>query len=161
MDTAASTGSSYQITAAQSYAIPITTALSVAREIMAGHASSTIHIGPTGFLGIQVQASTAASAPSGNGSNGFGFGTGGGSGSSGTGQGAVVVGALAGSPGAQAGLGQGDVITALDGSQVTSASDLTNLLQAHHPGDTVHVTWTDSSGQTHTAAVTLTTGPPA
>ena len=60
MDTAASAGSSGTGGASQAYAIPIGTALSVARSIESGRASSTIHIGATGFLGIQVQDSSAA-----------------------------------------------------------------------------------------------------
>jgi len=73
----------------------------------------------------------------------------------------VVEGTLSGSPGAQAGLVQGDVITGLDGKPIASANDLTNLLGAHHPGDTVQLQWTDQSSQSHTAGVTLTSGPPA
>ena len=64
-------------------------------------------------------------------------------------------------PGAQAGLSQGDVITSLDGSPVNSSTDLTNLLESHHPGDSVQIAWTDASGQTHTSTAVLTTGPPA
>ena len=48
MDTAASSASGYQNVSTQAYAIPIGTALSVAKKIEAGQASSTIHIGPTG-----------------------------------------------------------------------------------------------------------------
>ena len=59
MDTAASTGTTDSGGTAQAYAIPIGTALSVARNIEAGRGGSTIHIGATGFLGIQVQDSSA------------------------------------------------------------------------------------------------------
>ena len=55
MDTAASTGSGQDGATSQAYAIPISTALGIARNIEAGRADSTIHIGATGFLGIQVQ----------------------------------------------------------------------------------------------------------
>ncbi len=57
MDTAASSGSEQDV-ATQAYAIPIGTALSVAKKIEAGQASSTIHIGPTAFLGIGVGTSS-------------------------------------------------------------------------------------------------------
>ncbi len=57
MDTAASADSGYQVSATQAYAIPINTALSVAHKIIAGQASSTIHIGPTGFLGLGIGSS--------------------------------------------------------------------------------------------------------
>jgi len=164
MDTAASTGSFYQVSAAHAYAIPIGTALSIAKQIEAGDGSSTVHIGATGFLGISVQ--DTSSGVGGSGGAGFGGRRPGGFGSSGSGggsttSGAVVEGTLSGSPGAQAGLVQGDVITGLDGEPIASANDLTNLLGAHHPGDTVQLQWTDQSGQSHTAGVTLTSGPPA
>ena len=156
MDTAASTNSGYQVTGSQAYAIPISTALSIAKQIEAGNASSTIHIGGTGFLGVSVQSSGGASTSP------FGGGSGGGSGSSGSSTtGATVVGVLSGSAAEKAGLAQGDVITALNGTAVNSASDLSNLLTPHHPGDTVQLQWTDQSGQTHSASVTLASGPPA
>ena len=150
MDTAASTGTAYQVTTAQAYAIPISTALTLARQIEAGRQTAAVHIGATGFLGIRVEASGSSAT------GGFGSGLGG---SSTTG--AVVDSALAGSPGAQAGLTQGDVITSLNGNAVNSSSDLTNLLESHHPGDSVQIGWTDPSGQTHTSTAVLTTGPPA
>jgi S1-C subfamily serine protease len=163
MDTAASQGSVYQTSGTQAYAIPIGTALSIAHKIVAGDASSTIHIGATGFLGVSVQSSSSASGATGNGSFGDGsFGDGSGSSASGSGTaGATVEGTLANSPAARAGLVEGDVITALNGSTVGSSSDLTNLLEPEHPGDSVQLQWTDQSGQTHTASVTLTSGPPA
>ena len=79
MDTAASEDSGYQVTASQGYAIPIGTALSIAKKIEAGDTSSTIHIGATGFLGCQRVSRcqqhqwlrvTAASAGSGFGGSG-------------------------------------------------------------------------------------------
>jgi S1-C subfamily serine protease len=156
MDTAASTGSTSLGGTAQAYAIPIGSALSVAKSIEKGRASSTIHIGATGFLGVQVQDSS---------STGSGSFLPGSSGSSGSGnsstEGAVVDGTLPGSPGASAGLAQGDVITGVDNSPVNTSSDLSHALEPHHPGDVVHLQWTDSSGNTHNTAVTLAVGPPA
>jgi S1-C subfamily serine protease len=157
MDTAASTGSGYQDTATQAYAIPIGTALSLAKKIDAGQASSTIHIGPTGFLGVGVGSSSDSS--SGFGSSGtFGLG---GSGSSSSSSGAVVSQVLSGSAAGQAGVVVGDTITALNGTTVSSPTDLSNLLEPEHPGDTVRLQWTDQSGQTQSASVTLGSGPPA
>ena len=82
---------------AAGFAIPIKTALSVAREIAAGHASSTISIGYPPFIGIYVgqgtssdpQQQAAAQQQQNNGGfGGFGGGNGfGGNGSSGNGQG--------------------------------------------------------------------------
>jgi S1-C subfamily serine protease len=170
MDTAASEDSGLGDSGTQAYAIPIGTALSVAKKIEAGKASSVVHIGATGFLGVSVQDSSSASTGSGSGDGGFGgsaggfgggtsSGTGGGTGSDATG--AVVESVLASSAAGQAGVVAGDVITGLNGSTVSTASDLSNLLEPQHPGDVVHLQWTDSSGQSHTASVTLATGPPA
>jgi S1-C subfamily serine protease len=66
---------------------------------------------------------------------------------------------VSGSPAAGIGLTAGDVITAVDGDAVSSASGLSELIAAHHPGDSVTVTWTDSSGSQKSASVTLATGP--
>ncbi len=60
MDTAASAGSSFQYngqsSGTQGFAIPIDTALSIARTIEAGSGSSTVHIGETAFLGVEINA---------------------------------------------------------------------------------------------------------
>ena len=53
------------------------------------------------------------------------------------------------------------MITSVNGSSVSSASDLSNRLESDHPGDSVQLQWTDGSGQTASATVTLTSGPPA
>jgi S1-C subfamily serine protease len=148
MDTAASADSTYQVSATQAYAIPIQTALSVAQKIVAGQASSTIHIGATGFLGLGISPSSASS------SGGLG-------GSGTTSSGAVVAQVLSGSSAGQAGVVAGDTVDSLDGSTINSPSDLSNLLEPKHPGDTVQLQWTDQSGQTHTASVKLGSGPPA
>jgi S1-C subfamily serine protease len=155
MDTAASADSGYQVSATQAYAIPIQTALSIAQKIEAGQASSTVHIGATGFLGIGVGSSSDTSG-------GFGGDSSDGSdGSGGSTSGASVSQVLSNSAAGQAGVVVGDVITALNGKSVNSPSDLSNLLEPEHPGDTVQLQWTDQSGQTHTASVTLGSGPPA
>jgi S1-C subfamily serine protease len=166
MDTAASVDSGYDTSTSQGYAIPIGTALSIAKRIEAGDASSTVHIGATGFLGVSVQSSSSSGGAGGFGGSGIGGSGigGGGTGSGGTGTtspGADVEGALSGSPAAQAGLVQGDVITAVNGTTVTSASGLSNVLERFHPGDQVRLQWTNTSGQTQTATVTLENGPPA
>ncbi len=153
MDTAASADSSYQVSATQAYAIPIETALSVAKKINAGQGSSTIHIGPTGFLGLGISPSSANSAGS---ANGFG-----GSGSSNSSSGAVVSQVLSSSAAGQAGVVSGDTIDSLNGAAINSPADLTGQLVSKHPGDTVQLQWTDQSGQTHTASVKLGSGPPA
>ena len=64
-----------------------------------------------------------------------------------------------GTPAAQVGLAQGDSITAVDGAGVADAAQLADVLDQHAPGDHVELTWTDTSGNTHTATVELTEGP--
>ena len=55
---------------------------------------------------------------------------------------------------AKAGLQAGDVITAFEGAQVTSPTDLRSLIAAHKPGDVVSVTYL-RNGASHTVQVTL------
>ncbi len=139
MDTAASTGFSFQTQGNQGFAIPINTAMSIADQIRAGKTSSTIHLGATAFLGVEVNTSPSAAGT----------------------QGATISGAIPNGPAAGAGIGAGDVITSLGGSPVDSPNSLTNLIGRYHPGDRVSVQWTDPSGGTHSATVTLANGPAA
>jgi S1-C subfamily serine protease len=118
--------------AAQGYAIPIGTAEGIARQIESGVDDATIHQGLPGFLSVSVQDTT---------------------------DGAGVAGVLSGGPAAQAGITAGDVITAVDGSTIGSADDLSTALAGHDPGDRVRVTWTTADGTAQSATVTLATGP--
>ena len=43
--------------------------------------------------------------------------------------------------------------------RVETSDTLGQLLQGHHGGDKVTVSWTDSSGKRHTGSVTLIAGP--
>lgn len=132
MDTAASTG--LISTRADSYAIPIGKALTVARQIVAGHATARVHIGATAFLGIQVQGQGAG--------------------------GLVVAGVVPGGPAESAGLQAGDVIVSIDGHAVKTPSSLTSYLLTKKPGTTVTIGFMDSFGAGRTASVTLGSGPP-
>jgi S1-C subfamily serine protease len=170
IDTAASAGFSFQSndqsSGTQGFAIPINTALAIAKSIEEGSASSTIHIGETAFLGVEINAGNSNSGDSGNsgaGGNDGGFGSffGGNSGNTGsTASGASVASAVTNGPAQEAGLAEGDVITSFGGKTVTTPNDLTNAISQYHPGDKVSIGWTDSSGQTHTATVQLSSGPP-
>jgi len=122
----------------QGYAIPINTALSIAGQIEGGQASSTVHIGETAFIGLQIASQQSSYY-----------------------QGVVLAGAQAGTPAANAGLTQGDVVTALNGKPVSSGTQIQETLIGMHPGDKVSISWTDTSGQSHTANITLTVGPAA
>jgi S1-C subfamily serine protease len=66
-----------------------------------------------------------------------------------------------GSAAANAGITIGSIITALNGTAIDTNSALRHAIVQHNPGTSVSVTWTDTSGQSHTAQVTLGTGPPA
>jgi S1-C subfamily serine protease len=148
IDTAGSSSSSpqetAQTTATQAFAIPINEALSVAHQIEAGHASATVHIGATGFLGVEVASASNAEAEGVP-----------------TGSGAAVAGVLSGSPAENAGLAAGDVITSVDGQVVSSPSALQAAMEQHRPGDRVTIGWTDAAGQSRSASVSLATGPAA
>jgi S1-C subfamily serine protease len=136
IDTAASAGFSFR-NANDGYAIPIDRVVTIARQVVAGHGSSTVHVGKTAFLGVSVQPADA-----------FGGG------------GVLVGGVVSGGPVAKAGLGAGDIITAVGGRAVTTQNGLVAALLVHHPGDTVTVAWTDRLGTNHTTKVTLASGPP-
>ena len=144
INTAASAGFQFQSGATQAFAIPINEAMAIASQIVAGHSSSTVHIGLTGLLGVQITPADNAAA------NGIQAGSG-----------AAVAGVVSGTPAAQTGLAAGDVITSVDGQTVTSPKGLQAALEQHHPGDSVTVGWTDQAGQSHTATVTLINGPAA
>jgi S1-C subfamily serine protease len=155
-----------QSQASQAFSVPIDEAESLASQIEAGTSSSTVHLGSTAFLGIEVSSAATGSGSGlgGDGNGGYGYGGGYGDGGDGTGtttSGATVAGALSGSPAADAGLTDGDVITSLAGQSVTSASQIQTILGAYHPGDQVSIGWNDAYGQSQTATVTLANGPAA
>jgi putative serine protease PepD len=64
----------------------------------------------------------------------------------------------AGSPAAEAGLEAGDVVTAVDGDSVTSASELQAAIDAKRPGEGVSVTYT-RAGESETVHVELGSRP--
>jgi S1-C subfamily serine protease len=162
VDTAASTGSEIN-----GYAIPIDTALRIVQEIRSGDETSTVQIGAGAFLGVQVSSADAADSSSDGSSSGdsypgdlYGDGY---AQDSATQQsaGALVAGVEDGSPADTAGLQAGDTITAIGGSTVSSADDVSTLVQKHDAGDRVKVSWTDSSGDQHSATVKLAASPVA
>jgi S1-C subfamily serine protease len=146
MDTAASTagfGGFQNVTATDAYAIPIAKAVSIANAITAGKASTTVHVGATAFLGIQV---SSVGNP--------GFGGGGQSA-----PGAMIVAVVPGGPAESAGLVAGDVITALNGQTLSTPTAITAFVLTQKPGANVTVTYLDQSGTSQTATVTLGSGP--
>jgi S1-C subfamily serine protease len=71
----------------------------------------------------------------------------------------VIAGVTPGGPAAAAGLVVGDTITAADGHAVITPAALGALVLAHKPGVRVSVTYRDASGASHTATLTLASGP--
>ncbi|HYB47437.1 MAG TPA: trypsin-like serine protease, partial [Streptosporangiaceae bacterium] len=171
IDTAGNDANDQQ--AAAGFAIPINTALSVARQIAAGHASSTVAIGYPPFVGIFV-GSGSSSNPQTQAQQQDGSG---GSGSTPAcytsnadlaeptviapvSSGALIVGTICGSPAASAGMAGGAVITAVNGQAVGSPDDLTSILAQFHPGQVISVTWVSPSGKRTTSSLHLAAGPP-
>jgi S1-C subfamily serine protease len=145
MDTAGQTNARTGATVA-GYAIPIDHAMDVVSKIVAGVDDATIHQGRPAFLGVSQSASRTG-------------GFSGGSSSSTSRSGVTISGVIEGTAAAKAGLAAGDTITSLGGQTVTSSAGLSAAITAHNPGDSVRVTWIDSSGATHSATVTLGAGP--
>jgi S1-C subfamily serine protease len=173
MDTAGNDANDQEASAG--FAIPINTALSVARQIAGGHASSTVTIGYPPFVGIFIgpgsSSSPQAQAQQEEEQSGSGTGS--------TAQcytsnsdltvpsaiapvssGALIIGTICGSPAASAGLTGGAVITAVNGQAVGSPDDLSGILSGFHPGEVISVTWVSPSGQRTTSSLHLTAGPP-
>lgn len=145
MDTAAeATMSDSSSTVA--YSIPTNTLVEVAGQIVAGKAGNGIEIGPTSYLGVVVSDLS-----------GYGFGPGG---YGQTSAGVRIQQVVSGSPAAKAGFQAGDVVLAVDGQSVSSATSLKQLLTAHKPGSKVTIEIETFSG-TETVGVTLVAGPVA
>jgi len=176
MDTAGNEGNDQQ--ASTGFAIPINMALSVARQIAGGHASSAVTIGYPPFVGIFTSSgpdsSPQAQAQQEQQQNG---GFSGGTGStpqcytSNSGlivppaiapvsSGTLIIGTICGSPAASAGMTGGAVITAVNAQAVGSPDDLRRILSRFHPGEVISVTWVSPSGQRTTSSLHLTAGPP-
>jgi S1-C subfamily serine protease len=136
VDTAA--GAGYQFEEGQraheGYAIPINQAAAIAAQIVAGRASSTVHIGPSAFLGLTV-------VDGGNGS------------------GALIKSLVAGSPAAKVGLKPDLLVVAIDGQPVQSATALITVMDTHHPGDQLKITVAGQGGRQATATVVPENGP--
>jgi S1-C subfamily serine protease len=173
MDTAGNDAGDQQ--APTGFAIPINMALSVARQIAGGHASSTVTIGYPPFAGIFIgsgsSSSPQAQAQQQEQQNGGGSGS--------TAQcytsnsdlsvpsviapvssGTLIIGTICGGPAAAAGMTGGAVITAVNGQAVGSPDDLASILSRFHPGDVISVTWVSPSGQRTTSSLHLAAGPP-
>jgi S1-C subfamily serine protease len=112
------------------YAVPIAKVVKVADDLENGVSATRYEYGSPAFLGVGL-------------------------GKTGT----TVQGVYQGTPAAKAGIVAGDRITAVDGTTVSTATQLHDLVAKHSPGSSVTVTWTTAQGASHTGTVTLVQGP--
>jgi S1-C subfamily serine protease len=136
---AAASGGFYFRGSAQGYAIPINRALKIAGQIEAGRRSSTVHVGPTAFLGVGLRSASEVGDDV---------------------SGAVVERVVPGGPADRAGIGPDDLITSFAGKRVSSPTSLRKLVLQLSPGKTVRIAWVDPSAGRTSAAVRLVAGPP-
>jgi S1-C subfamily serine protease len=181
MDTAGSGGNFPSQQSSDGFAIPIDTALTIARQIATGQASSKIMLGYPSFMGIYIASGTNSANPmvqaqQEEGNNGFGGGFGGFGGTpacytsdaglsapqqiADVNSGTLVVGTICNSPAQSIGLTAGSVITAVNGQTVGSPSSLTGIVSKYKPGQSIEVTWVSPSGQRQTRDLALIAGPP-
>jgi S1-C subfamily serine protease len=157
------------------FAIPINTALSIARQIAASKSSSTVYIGLPGFLGVEV-AESSSSNPQQQAADEEQTG-GGGPGGGQTGcqsnnqeisvpttiapanTGALILGVLCNTVASSKGLAPGDVITSVNGRAVSTPGSLTGITAKYHAGQVVSVTWVGVRGVKHTSSLKLGAGP--
>jgi S1-C subfamily serine protease len=141
IDTAGPAGFSFnfsgQGTASAGYAIPINSAMAIAADIESGTQTSTLHVGPTAFLGVLIATAGTNNA------------------------GARIANVVSGGTAATAGIVTGDVITSINGAKISSPSNVSKALLPLHPGDRVTLTWTTATGHTMSASTILKAGPAA
>ncbi len=118
-----------------SYAIPIAEALSIVDQIQSGDEAGTVRIGPAGYLGIRVAESRPGE------------------------DGATVTEVTKGGPAAKAGLTNGSVLTRVGDTTITGNTNVASVIRALEPGAQVIIEWTDPSGRSRQASVTLGTSP--
>jgi S1-C subfamily serine protease len=147
IDTAANS-SGYQpySSATTGFSIPINRAMSIARQIESGKASTNVHIGLAGFIGVSVADASSRHPCRSNESPGF---------PSPVSSGAMICQVYSNTPAATANLAGGDVITSINGTGVASADSLTKLMADSHPGDQFSVDYVDRSDVRHSVTVTL------
>lgn len=94
------------------YSIPIKRALTTLEAVLAGQQTDLIRVGPGPYLGIGLN---ALNVP-------------------------TIMSVVPGSPADEAGLRPADTITAVDGTQITTAGELLQILNTYDPGQTVRLT---------------------
>ncbi|WP_433198538.1 S1C family serine protease [Nocardia sp. CA-107356] len=116
------------------YAVPIDTAMRVVYQIRSGTPTETVHIGPTATLGVLISDANPS--------------------------GARVDVALYGLPAHAAGLVDGDVITSIDGRDISTAKALRAAINVRKPDDTVLLGVTGVGGARRAVSVVLALGTP-
>ncbi|MBR5950258.1 MAG: trypsin-like peptidase domain-containing protein [Actinomycetaceae bacterium] len=119
------------------YAIPAKTALSVVDQIKTGKSKGSTIVGANAALGVTVESADSTSQT----------------------KGAKIVEVNSGSAAEKAGIKAGDVITSVNNKSISSASDLSKMIKTFSVGDTVKITYTNSSGEKETVEATLGESP--
>jgi S1-C subfamily serine protease len=115
-------------------AINIAQVLKVVNQIKAGTVTHDIVYGTPSFIGVDIANETST-------------------------LGVPITGTVPGFPAAKAGIVQGDIITAVNGVAVDSATALSAEIRSFKVGSVVTLHWIDESGVRHSAQVTLVAGP--
>lgn len=126
---ASSSGSSSGV----GFAIPVDYAMNIAQQIIDGKTPSHAQLGVTGTT-VNSQLAKRYNLP--------------------VESGAYVTSVAAGSSAANAGIQEGDIITKLGDSSISSSSDLVLAVRSHNAGDNVQLTF-NRNGQENTVSVTL------
>ena len=145
IDTAASATRRFSVGDSVGFAVPIDRATALAAQIEAGQASTTVHIGVPGQLGVVMSDPVPAA------------GAGGTSGAAAVG--VTVAEVMPGSPAANAGVAAGDTLTLVDGQPATTPDGVAAQIKKHRAGEKINFSWTDGSNRRRNATVILAAGP--
>jgi len=111
------------------YAVPITEALDVVEQVLAGDESGDVVIGAGGALGIVVSSEDGA--------------------------GARVIEVTNGSAASDIGIKPDDLILEIDGEEVVNSSFISRYVRDKNPGDEVEVVWETPNGERQQATAVL------
>ena len=112
------------------YAVPVAKVLRIVDDLDSGVVSGSYTYGYPAFLGVSLD-----------------------------GTGTTVAGVFQDTPATRIGIAAGDAVTAIGSTEVGTSAELRAAIASRSPGDSVAVTWTDSTGSSHTATATLVEGP--
>lgn len=116
------------------FAITISDAMDIIRQIQSGEETDTVAIGPTGFMGVLLAEKQGT-------------------------VGVTLQSAVADGPAEKAGLAEGDIITSAGGVLVNSPDELTAQVRSHDPGETITILYTDTTGALRSVDLVLVAGP--